>query len=143
VKSLERPRSVRELALLSGTTQSRVRAAVEDGLIDPYNLTWADVLALRAFIPSQSMILAGEAVPRNASRETTARSRSAVKAVRAAIAGDALTPASVLAIGRKSASVYTSLANASRRGAALNTDDEVLVLPIGKWWNEIRWRADQ
>jgi hypothetical protein len=142
MKSLERPRSVRELALLSGTTQSRARAAVEDGPIDPYDLSWADVIALRAFVTSQSMVLAGEAVPRNSSRVTTARSRSAVNAVRAAIAGDALTADSVLAIGRRKAVVYTSLANASRRGAALNSDDAVLVLPIGIWWNEIRWRAE-
>lgn len=143
MQSLEKPRSVRELALISGTTQSRVRAAVEDGLIDPHDLSWADVIALRAFIPAQSIVLAGEAVPRNLSRATTARSRSAFDAVQAAIAGDTLTSASVLAVGRTSATVYTSLAHATRRGAALKTEDALLVLPIGQWWTEVRWRAGQ
>lgn len=141
MRSLDRPRSLRELALTSGTTQSRVRAAVQDGLIRPSELSWSDVVAIRSFIPAQSIVLAGEAVPRNYSRQVTARSWSAVEAVQTALTADALGPHAVLAVGRTSASVHPTLELATGQGADLHADGALLILPVGQLWSELRWRA--
>lgn len=129
------------MAVVTGLTRSQVRSAVDGGFVDPSALTWVDALALRVQLPVQSLLLAGESEPRNVAKLLSARTREAVRLVRDAAATDEIGRDAVLVVGRASATVQPSLAEAaSTVGAAVYTDGVMLALPVGQWWSELRWR---
>lgn len=137
------PRSLRQLAAFSGITYAQARAAADDGLVVRDKLTWVDSLALRVFLPVQSMVLAGELAPRNIGKDIAPRTRAAVRAVQEAIAGGTMSRDAVLTVGRTAASVHRSLAIATgQEEAGLYGDggSALLVLPVGQWWWEVQWR---
>lgn len=135
------PHSLRELAVVTGLTRSQVRSAVEDGLVCPATLTWADALALRVQLPIQSMLLAGESRARNASSVISPRTREAVRLVRDVAETDQIGRDALLIVGRASASVQPSLQVAALEvGGNVYHDGVMLAFPIGQWWSELRWR---
>ena len=135
------PVSVREIAVVAGLTRSQARSAVADGLIIPSALTWIDVLALRVWLPVQSMMLAGESQPRNVVKPLKARTREAVRVARDAASRDCLGRDAVLIVCRASATVHVSLGvAASKEGPGIYSEGMLLALPIGQWWSELRWR---
>lgn len=129
------------MAVVAGVTLSQARSAVADELVDPAELSWVDALALRVALPVQTMLLSGESDPRNVTKLVSTRTSEAVRLTRDAAAADCLGRDAVLVVGRTSAAVHPSLADAtSRSGSMMYADGVMLALPVGQWWSEFRWR---
>lgn len=135
------PASLREVAMVSGLTRAQARAAVEHRLVDPDSLDWVDALALRVAVPVRSLVLAGESAGGNVRRTLMPRVRQAVNLTREAAVRDEMDRDTLLLVGRDAAVLRSGVGGFGEAVHAVYADGVLLALPVGQWWNDLRWRS--
>lgn len=139
-----RVRSANELAVVAGVTRGQIRMMVAEGVIDIRAATWVDALVARVYVPARSVVMVGEQAGRSDPHPVRGRADEAARVVREAADRGELGRDAVLSVSRGYARIYASLEELASSGAELlYSEGTLLILPVGQWWSELRWRVER
>lgn len=132
--------SLSEVAVVAGTTRTTAKRAVAVGALSGHSLTWIDALALRVYATVAPLRFPGETTP-GVPAVALRRAVLGATTVREGVERDDMPDAAQLVVTRGLVRLLPDLAGVYvYLDRDLSGNETAEVLPVGRWWNDLRWR---